>query len=115
MRKADLTDDLLYRAVSEMIEGLVDGDLGGKLLKKRIGLFGRGKRGSARTIVATNHSDRWFFLYGFEKNERSDISKSEIKALRELAHEYLALDDKGIETAIRTRKVMEVHYDDNKA
>ena len=54
-------------------------------------------------------------MYGFEKNERSDISKSEIKALRELAHEYLALDDKGIETAIRTRKVMEVHYDDNKA
>lgn len=115
MRKAELTDELLCEAVSEMMKGLVDGDLGGNLLKKRIGLSGRGKRGSARTIVATNRSDRWFFLYGFEKNERSDIPKSEIKALRELASEYLALEDKGIESAVRSRKLMEVHDDSNKA
>jgi len=54
-------------------------------------------------------------LYGFEKNERSDITKSEIKALRELASEYLALEDKGIESAVRSRKLMEVHDDSNKA
>jgi len=98
-----------------MMQGLVDGDLGGNLLKKRIGLSGRGKRGGGRTIVATNRCDRWFFLYGFEKNERANISKDEIRALRELAGQYLAFDDKQIELAVRSGKFMEVYYDDNKA
>jgi len=115
MRKTGLTDEMLCQAVSEMMQGLVDGDLGGNLPKKRIGLSGRGKRGGARTIVATNRCDRWFFLYGFEKNERSNISKDEIKALRELAGQYLAFDDKQIELAVRSGKFMEVYYDDNKA
>ncbi len=97
-----------------MLEGLVDGDLGGNLLKKRIGFPGRGKRGSCRTIVATNRSDRWFFLYGFEKNERSAVTKSEAKALRELARQYLAFKDQEIESAVRNGKLMEVHNDDNK-
>ena len=47
--------------------GLVDADLGGSLFKKRIPVPGRGKRGSARVIVATKRTDRWFFLYGFER------------------------------------------------
>ena len=115
MRKTGLTDGMLCQAVSEMMQGLVDGDLGGNLLKKRIGLLGRGKRGGGRTIVATNRRGRWFFLYGFEKNERANISKNETKALRELAAQYLAFDDKQIEWAVRSGKFMEVNDDDNKA
>jgi len=114
MRKTGLADDMLCRAVSEMMQGLVDGDLGGNLLKKRISLSGRGKRGGGRTIVATNRCDRWFFLYGFEKNERANISKNEIKALRELAAQYLAFDDKQIEWAVRSGKLLEVYDEDNK-
>ena len=115
VRKTGLTDEMLCQAVSEMMQGLVDGNLGGNLLKKRIGLSGRGKRGGGRTIVVTNRRDRWVFLYGFEKNERANISKDEIKALRELAGQYLAFDDKQIELAVRSGKFMEVYYDDNKA
>ena len=70
MRKAGLTDDALCDAVSEMAQGLVDADLGGHVVKKRVALPGQGKRGGARTIVATKMADRWFFLYGFGKNER---------------------------------------------
>jgi hypothetical protein len=114
MRKAGLDDHMLCRAVSEMMQGLVDGDLGGNLLKKRISLSGRGKRGGGRTIVATNRCDRWFFLYGFEKNERANISKNEMKALRELAAQYLAFDDKQIEWAVRSGKLLEVYDEDNK-
>lgn len=46
MRKSGLTDGVLCAAVQEMIRGLVDADLGGGVLKKRIALAGRGKRGS---------------------------------------------------------------------
>jgi hypothetical protein len=160
MRKAGLTDQALCQAVSEMSQGLIDADLGGNVVKKRVPLPGRGKRGGARTIVATNRGDRWFFLfqvafkpiplspsrgdgtesaalcgsspysmyclvaarlpsrswsecnlelYGFEKNERANIDKDEIKALQELAAEYLAIDDQGIELAVSRGKFMEVH------
>lgn len=48
MRKAELTDDALCDAVSEMAQGLVDADLGGHVVKKRVALPGQGKRGGAR-------------------------------------------------------------------
>ena len=37
-----------------MERGLIDANLGGGIIKKRVPLPGRGKRGSARTLVATN-------------------------------------------------------------
>jgi hypothetical protein len=67
MRKTELSDELLFAAVTEMAQGLIDADLGGGLVKTRVGLSGRGKRGGARTLVATNKANRWFFVYGFEK------------------------------------------------
>ena len=45
MRKTELTDSALCDAVAEMAQGLIDADLGGGVVKKRIGLAGRGKRG----------------------------------------------------------------------
>lgn len=47
MRKIGFTDGALRGAVSEMDKGLVDADLGGHVLKKRIALPGQGKRGGA--------------------------------------------------------------------
>ena len=68
MRKTELTDAVLCKAVQEMAAGLIDADLGGSVVKKRVGLAGRGKRGGVRTLVATNKGNRWFFVFGFEKN-----------------------------------------------
>ncbi len=61
MRKAGLASDALCNAVSEMAQGLVDADLGGNVLKKRVALPGQGRRGGARTLVASKMADRWFF------------------------------------------------------
>ena len=85
MRKAGLSDDALSLAVSEMAQGLIDAELGGHVVKKRVALSGQGKRGGARTIVATKMSDRCFFLFGFSKNERANIDKKELKIVREVA------------------------------
>lgn len=57
IRKTDLTDKALCIAVHEMSQGLIDADLGGGVVKKRVGLANRGKRGGARTLVATNKGD----------------------------------------------------------
>jgi hypothetical protein len=92
MKKAGLTDDALCDAVSEMAQGLVDADLGGHVVKKRVALPGQGKRSGARTIVATKMAEHWFFLYGFGKNERANIDKDELKVLQEVAKELLGFD-----------------------
>jgi hypothetical protein len=51
-RREGLTDDKLMAAIHEVQNGLTDGNLGGGLVKKRIGRTGAGKRGGYRTIVA---------------------------------------------------------------
>lgn len=114
MRKIGLPDKVLCEAVVEMTQGLVDADLGGHIVKKRIALPGQGKRGGARTIVATKMANRWFFLYGFGKNERANIDKDELKMLQELAKDLLGFDDKQLAIALMAGEIVEV-CNDNKA
>src|SRR3990172_1336773 len=90
-RKQNLSTRSLCEAVREMEAGLVDADLGGGLLKKRIARPGQGKSGGFRTLVATNKGDRWIFVFGFPKNERGNIDKDEIEALKRLAAYLLSL------------------------
>jgi hypothetical protein len=106
--KASLRDELLRRAVAEMAAGLIDADLGGGVFKKRIALPGRGKSGSARTLLATNRDDRWIFIYGFEKNERANISNKERDALRMVAEDLLGLTSQQVQEAIIDGTLIEV-------
>ncbi len=108
MRKSGLTDGALCEAVAEMVQGLIDADLGGHAVKKRVALPGQGKRGGARTIVATKLADRWFFLYGFGKNERANIDRDELKMLQELAKELLGFDNRQLATALAAGEIVEV-------
>ena len=112
MKKAPLDDQALASAVAEIASGLVDADLGGDIVKKRVALPGQGKRGGARTIVATRMNDRWIFLFGFAKNERSSIGKDELRALQEVARDLLELDAEQLEIAILKGELTEV-CDDN--
>jgi len=108
MRSAGLTKDALFQATAEMVMGLVDADLGGHLVKKRIPLPGRGKRSGGRTIVATNLSDRWFFLYGYDKSDRDNIEQTELRALREAASALLALEDQELNAAVVAGEIEEI-------
>jgi len=111
MRKTELTDATLCDAVQEMSLGLIDADLGGGLVKKRVGLAGRGKRGGARTLVATNKNKRWFFVFGFEKNERANIDVDELAALQELAAELLVRTDEELKIAIADGALKEICHE----
>ena len=110
-RKEGLTTPSLCAAVREMTAGLYDADLGGGLLKKRIGRPGQGKRGGFRTLVATNKGNRWVFVYGFPKNERSNIAKDEEEALKKLAAHLLSLTTQALGKAQRAGELMEVDCD----
>lgn len=93
-----------------MERGLIDADLGGHVVKKRVALPGRGKRGSTRTLVGTNFRDRWFFLYGFEKKERGNIDDRELGALQGIARVLLALDNRQIHVAIDDGTLLEISH-----
>jgi hypothetical protein len=106
--RVGLTDIALLTAVEEIEQGLIDGDLGGGVLKKRVGVPGRGKRGGARVVLATNRGDRWFFMFGFLKNQRANISSRELDALRELARDLLALNERQIDAQTKSGALEEV-------
>lgn len=111
MRKALLTDQTLCRAVREMEQGLVDVQLGGGIVKKRVPLPGRGKRGGARTLIATNHDDRWIFLVGFEKNERDDLTDEDIKSLQGLALDLLQWSPEELNRGLTEGALVEICHE----
>lgn len=110
-RKSGLSDEALCAAVSEMESGLIDADLGGGVVKKRVALPGRGKRGGARTLVATNRADRWFFVFGFEKNERGNISANELEALQKIAVDLLGLSSNELRQLTDSQELVEICHD----
>lgn len=107
-KRSGLSDTALVTAVQEIAHGLIDGDLGGGVLKKRVGVEGRGKSGGARVVLATNRGDRWFFMFGFLKNQRANISPRELEALRELASDLLDLNERQIDAQINCGALEEI-------
>ncbi|HTB22485.1 MAG TPA: type II toxin-antitoxin system RelE/ParE family toxin [bacterium] len=99
--KTGLPDEALCRAFGEMVRGLTDADLGGGVVKKRVPLPGRGKRGGARALIATNKNDRWFFVFGFEKKERENIQADELEGLQTMARDLLGLPEARLESSLR--------------
>ena len=110
-RKQELSSASLCAAVCEMTAGLYEADLGGGLLKKRIARPGQGKSGGFRTLVATNKGARWVFLFGFPKNERSNIDKDEEQALKTLAAHLMSLKAQALDKAQRAGELIEVDCD----
>ena len=108
-RKEGLSDKALQLAVEEMAQGLLEADLGGYLLKKRIARPGEGKRGGYRTLVATNRASRWIFVYGFAKNVRSNIDSDEEVALKKLAATLLKLTPAALIKAQTAGEILEVN------
>jgi hypothetical protein len=110
-RKQGVATSSLCSAVRELTSGLYDADLGSGLFKKRIARPGQGKSGGFRTLAATNKGGRWIFLFGFPKNERSNIDKDEEEALKKLAAHLLSLTQQEISRAQHAGELMEVDCD----
>lgn len=102
---------MLYQAVEEMVKGLIDADMGGNVVKKRIGPPGRGKRGGTRTLLVTNKGDLWFFVFGFAKKERSNINSKELEGLRDIAVDLLSRTGRQLDDAVSKGALQEIHDD----
>ena len=108
-----LSDDALASAVVEMEKGLIDAKLGGQVVKKRVALPGRGKRGSIRTLVAFRQGNKAVFIYGFAKKERTNISDKELRALKMLAKELMSYTTATLTKATKAGELIEIEVNDN--
>lgn len=107
-RKTGMGDQSLIKAIQEIQSGLVDAQLAKGLVKKRVAQSGRGKQSSARTLVATYFEDRWFFIFGFLKNEKSNITAKELQWLMSFAQQLLDLRDDELSMAIEAGELCEI-------
>jgi len=85
-----------------MERGLIDADLGGGLIKKRVRRPGQGKRGGARCFFAYTQHGRAVLLCVLSKSDRRNIRKDEKEALKKLAKQYLAFSDSELQHAVET-------------
>jgi hypothetical protein len=108
-KEVGLMDNELKEAVKEINDGLYEANLGGNVFKKRIALEGRGKSSGARTIVAFRSDKHTFFVYGYAKNVRSNISEQETSALKKLAKLYFSFNDEKLAQAIHAGELIEVN------
>ena len=106
--KGLLTDESLLDAVDEIIAGNFDASLGQKIFKQRVAEGNTGKSGSMRTILAFHEGDNVFFMYGFSKGQRANISDKEKRALQASAKVYFALKGKKLTDEITAGRLVEI-------
>lgn len=110
-KKSGITDEALCRAVEDAEKGLIDADLGGGVIKQRVARQGEGKSGGFRTMILFRRNDRAFFVYGFAKNERANISQEELTEFKRLAAKMLSYSDAELEAAMKNKTLSEVDYE----
>ena len=107
-----VVDNVLRRVVAEMERGLVGANLGGQVFKKRVALSGRGKRSGPRTLLAYRIGSKAFFIYGFAKNVKDNVSPRELRALKAVAEIYLNYNDEELGRAVKAGVLIEVTSDE---
>ena len=109
--KEEISDEALVQAIAAA-EVDPDADLGGGLIKQRVARLGRGKSGGYRTIIAFRKGRLDFFVFGFPKSERSNISAAEERALRKLAANLLTSLEEQQASLLRLGEIVEVRNDE---
>jgi hypothetical protein len=109
--KEGITDTALCIAIEQAEQGQIDADLGGGVIKQRIARTGGGKSGGYRSIVVFRQQNHSFFVYGFAKSSRSNISTKELSAFKELATKLLAFTEEDLEKAVKSVALVRVICD----
>lgn len=106
--KNQISDASLSTAAKEIAIEIYEANYGGGVIKKRIANKGRGKSGSTRTIVAFKKEKNCFFIFGFEKTDKSNISSNEEKSFKIIAKSLLTYSDLELNKLIKEGALVEV-------
>jgi len=106
--KNSLSDSDLKAAIIDLIEDKGVSNLGGNLYKIRVSRDNEGKSGGYRTLIAYKKDEKAIFLFAFAKNERDNLDRSELTALKKLAGDYTSLDSEEIKRQIKLGNLIEL-------
>ena len=106
--KEGISDIELKEAVSQLEEGQVNANLGGGVYKVRVARPGEGKSGGHRVIVLFRSGERTFFVYGFAKSERANISEKEVKKYKILAKKYFLMTVEQLDEMIKDCQLIQL-------
>jgi hypothetical protein len=99
-RKEGINNKTLVEAVENVEAGNIDANYGSGVLKLRIARPGAGKSGGYRTIILYLKGSRAFFVYGFSKKDRDNITKDEENYFKKLAKLTLGLSEEDLSTLL---------------
>lgn len=110
-KRERITDAMLYEAVERAEKGILDADLGGNIIKQRVAREGQGRSKGYRVLIAARIKKRYVFMYGFAKNEKSNIENDEFDALKTYGAAWLNADEKIIKISLKEGKLEEIDYE----
>ncbi len=99
----------LITAVEELEKKKIDVNLGGNVYKQRIASLNKGKSGGYRSILFFKRGDKAFFIHGFAKKDKANISKEDLKVYKKAAPYFLNLSNKQIQELITHKELFEVN------
>jgi hypothetical protein len=111
-KKSKLKDKDLLETIENLKDGLSTADLGSNLFKVRVKRENSGKSSGFRTIVVYKESERAIFLYGFGKNEKENITKTELLYFKKLGNDFLALSPNEIKQLIENMSLFNVEVEE---
>ena len=76
--------------------------------KMRLSRPGEGKSGGYRVIVFFRSEERTFYEYGFAKSDKANISRKELKLLKETARKYFSMTPDQLRERIEEGKFVEL-------
>ena len=107
-RKEEITCETLAEAVRAIEAGGPYVDYGGGVIKKRIARAGSGASGGFRTIIVYRQGAKAFFVFGFAKSSKANISSQDVAGFKELSKQFLALNDGDLERLSNGGKLIEI-------
>jgi hypothetical protein len=91
-KKNFITDKKLIDTIKNISINLGVVNLGSSLYKVRTQKIGKGKSSSFRTFVVYKKDDIAIFIYGFSKNDKSNLDNEELIDIKRLSKEYLSIN-----------------------
>ena len=110
--KERIVDASLQDAVNQLETGQFDADLGGGVYKQRLARQGGGKSGGYRVLICFRQGTRSFFMYGFPKSSRENITASEKNDLKKLAKVLFAMTDEQLDEQVKAGAFQEINCED---
>ena len=110
-KKERISDKKLCELIKDIENGIIDVDYGGGVIKQRLARENQGKSGGFRCIILIRFKEKAFFIYGFPKNERDNISQEEERTFKELSEEMFSFSDVEISKMLLSGVLVEVSYE----